>query len=179
MEILNRKARFDYEIFDILEAGIVLTGNEIKSIRKGSANLKDTYIQIKNGEAFIINMHITNYDKAVFKEEETRTRKLLLNKDEILKLNDKVSIKGYTIVPLKLYFKNGKAKLEIGVAKGKHTYDKKESIKERDIKRETDKALKGKYYFDFSFNLYIIICTGLYLVSTGKLSTKLQVEVTL
>ena len=134
MEILNRKARFDYEIFDTLEAGIVLTGNEIKSIRKGSANLKDTYIQIKNGEAFIINMHITNYDKAVFKEEETRTRKLLLNKDEILKLNDKVSIKGYTIVPLKLYFKNGKAKLEIGVAKGKHTYDKKESIKQKDIK---------------------------------------------
>ena len=145
MEILNRKARFDYEIFDTLEAGIVLTGNEIKSIRKGSANLKDTYIQIKNGEAFIINMHITNYDKAVFKEEETRTRKLLLNKAEILKLNDKVSIKGYTIVPLKLYFKNGKAKLEIGVAKGKHTYDKKESIKQKDIKRETDKALKGKY----------------------------------
>ena len=145
MEILNRKARFDYEIFDTLEAGIVLTGNEIKSIRKGSANLKDTYIQIKNGEAFIINMHITNYDKAVFKEEESRTRKLLLNKDEILKLNDKVSIKGYTIVPLKLYFKNGKAKLEIGVAKGKHTYDKKESIKQKDIKRETDKALKGKY----------------------------------
>jgi len=145
MEILNRKARFDYEIFDTLEAGIVLTGNEIKSIRKGSANLKDTYIQIKNGEAFIINMHITNYDKAVFKEEETRTRKLLLNKDEILKLNDKVSIKGYTIVPLKLYFKNGKAKLEIGVAKGKHTYDKKESLKQKDIKRETDKALKGKY----------------------------------
>ena len=145
MEILNRKARFDYEIFDTLESGIVLTGNEIKSIRKGSANLKDTYIQIKNGEAFIINMHITNYDKAVFKEEETRTRKLLLNKDEILKLNDKVSIKGYTIVPLKLYFKNGKAKLEIGVAKGKHTYDKKESIKQKDIKRETEKALKGKY----------------------------------
>ena len=145
MEILNRKARFDYEIFDTLEAGIVLTGNEIKSIRKGSANLKDTYIQIKNGEAFIINMHITNYDKAVFKEEETRTRKLLLNKDEILKLNDKVSIKGYTIVPLKLYFKNGKAKLEIGVAKGKHTYDKKESIKQKDIKRDTEKALKGKY----------------------------------
>jgi len=145
MEILNRKARFDYEIFDTLEAGIVLTGNEIKSIRKGSANLKDTYIQIKNGEAFIINMHITNYDKAVFKEEETRTRKLLLNKNEILKLNDKVSIKGYTIVPLKLYFKNGKAKLEIGVAKGKHTYDKKESLKQKDIKRETDKALKGKY----------------------------------
>ena len=145
MEIVNRKAKYDYEIFDTYEAGIVLTGNEIKSIRKGSVNLKDSYIIIRDSEAFILNMHITNYDKAVFKEEETRTRKLLLHKDEIIKINDKVSIKGFTIVPLKIYFKNGKAKLEIGVAKGKHTYDKKESIKERDIKRETDKALKGKY----------------------------------
>ena len=141
MEILNRKARYDYEISDTYEVGIVLTGNEIKSVRKGSVNLKDSYIIIKNSEAYILNMHITNYDKAVFKEEETRTRKLLLHKDEILKINDKVSIKGFTLVPLRLYFKNGKAKLEIGVAKGKHTYDKKESIKERDIKRDTDKAL--------------------------------------
>jgi SsrA-binding protein len=145
MEILNRKARYDYEISDTYEAGIELTGNEIKSVREGSVNLKDSYIIIKNNEAYILNMHITNYDKAVFKEEETRTRKLLLHKDEILKLNDKISIKGFTIVPLRLYFKNGKAKLEIGVAKGKHTYDKKESIKERDIKRDTDKALKGKF----------------------------------
>lgn len=145
MEILNRKARFDYEIYDTYEAGIVLTGNEIKSIRKGSSNLKDTYIQIKNNEAYIINMHVTNYDKAVFKEDESRTRKLLLNKDEIIKINNKVSIKGFTVVPLKLYFKNGKAKLEIGIAKGKHTYDKKESIKQKDIKRDTEKALKGKY----------------------------------
>ena len=142
MEILNRKARYDYEISDTYEVGIVLTGNEIKSVRKGSVNLKDSYIIIKNSEAYILNMHITNYDKAVFKEEETRTRKLLLHKDEILKINDKVSIKGFTLVPLRLYFKNGKAKLEIGVAKGKHTYDKKESIKERDIKRDTYKALK-------------------------------------
>ena len=145
MEILNRKARYDYEIHDTYEVGIVLTGNEIKSVRKGSVNLKDSYIIIKNSEAYILNMHITNYDKAVFKEEETRTRKLLLHKDEIIKINDKISIKGFTLVPLRLYFKNGKAKLEIGVAKGKHTYDKKESIKERDIKRDTDKALKGKY----------------------------------
>ena len=145
MEILNRKARFDYEIYDTYEVGIALTGNEIKSVRKGSVNLKDSYVIIKNSEAYILNMHITNYDKAVFKEEETRTRKLLLHKDEILKINDKISIKGFTIVPLRLYFKNGKAKLEIGVAKGKHTYDKKESIKERDIKRDTDKALKGKF----------------------------------
>ena len=145
MEILNRKARYDYEIHDTYEVGIVLTGNEIKSVRKGSVNLKDSYVIIKNSEAYILNMHITNYDKAVFKEEETRTRKLLLHKDEIIKLNDRISIKGFTLVPLRLYFKNGKAKLEIGVAKGKHTYDKKESIKERDIKRDTDKALKGKF----------------------------------
>ena len=145
MEILNRKARYDYEIHDTYEVGIVLTGNEIKSVRKGSVNLKDSYIIIKNSEAYILNMHITNYDKAVFKEEETRTRKILLHKDEIIKINDKISIKGFTLVPLRLYFKNGKAKLEIGVAKGKHTYDKKESIKERDIKRDTDKALKGKF----------------------------------
>ncbi len=146
MEILNKKAKFDYLIYDTLEAGIVLTGTEIKSIRNGSCNLKDSYILIKNNEAFILNMHISNYDKgSIFNTEETRTRKLLLHKNEILKLKDKISIKGYTIVPLKLYFKYGIAKIEIGVAKGKHTYDKKESIKERDIKRETDKMLKNRY----------------------------------
>ena len=145
MEIVNRKAKYDYEIHDTYEVGIVLTGNEIKSVRKGSVNLKDSYVIIKNSEAYILNMHITNYDKSYINEDETRTRKLLLHKDEILKINDKISIKGFTLVPLKLYFKNGKAKLEIGVAKGKHTYDKKESIKQKDIKRETDKALKGKY----------------------------------
>ena len=146
MEIVNRKARFDYDIYDTFEAGIVLTGTEIKSVRNGSCNLKDSYIVIKNNEAFILNMHISNYEKgSIFNEEETRTRKLLLHKNEILKLKDKISIKGFTIVPLKLYFNKGLAKLEIGVAKGKHTFDKKESIKERDIKRETDKALKGRY----------------------------------
>lgn len=146
MEILNKKARFDYEIYDKFEAGIVLTGTEIKSIRNGSCNLKDSYILIKNNEAYILNMHISAYAKgSIFNKDETRTRKLLLHKNEILKLKDKISIKGFTIVPLKLYFNRGLAKLEIGVAKGKHTYDKKESIKERDIKRETDKALKNRY----------------------------------
>ncbi|MBQ1496212.1 MAG: SsrA-binding protein SmpB [Bacilli bacterium] len=146
MEILNKKAKFDYLIYDTLEAGIVLTGTEIKSIRNGSCNLKDSYILIKNNEAFILNMHISNYDKgSIFNTEETRIRKLLLHKNEILKLKDKISIKGFAIVPLKLYFKDGIAKIEIGVAKGKHTYDKKESIKERDIKRETDKMLKNRY----------------------------------
>jgi SsrA-binding protein len=146
MEIVNRKSRYDYEIYDKYEAGLVLTGTEIKSIRNGSCNLKDSYIVIKNNEAFILNMHISPYDKGnINNVDETRTRKLLLHKNEILKLKDKISIKGFTIVPLRIYFKNGLAKMEIGVAKGKHTYDKKESIKERDLKRETDKSLKGRY----------------------------------
>lgn len=146
MEILNRKAKFEYFIFDKIEAGIVLTGNEIKSIRNGSCNIKDSYILIKNNEAYIINMFISNYDKgSIFNLDERRTRKLLLHKKEIYKLKDKISIKGYTIIPLKLYLKNGIVKIEIGICKGKHNYDKKESIKERDIKRDINKTLKNKY----------------------------------
>ena len=146
MEILNRKARYDYEIFDRFEAGIVLTGTEIKSIRKGSANLKDSYAIIKNHEAFILNMYISEYKEGnIFNHDETRTRKLLLHKKEILKIEDKINIKGYTLIPIKLYFERGKAKLEIGIAKGKHTYDKKETIKQRDIDRDTKKILKEKF----------------------------------
>ena len=146
MEILNRKAKFDYEIYETYEAGIVLTGTEIKSVRNGSCNLKDSYVIIKKNEAFILNMHISPYDKGnIFNSEETRTRKLLLHKNEIIKLSQKIEIKGFTIVPLKIYFSNGKAKLEIGVAKGKHNFDKRETIKERDLERETKKALKDKY----------------------------------
>lgn len=146
MEILNRKARYDYEILDKYEAGIVLTGTEIKSIRKGNANLKDSYAVIKNGEIFLLNMHISEYKEGnIFNHDENRTRKLLLNKSEIKKINDKVSIKGLTIVPLSLYFKNGKAKIELAVARGKHTYDKKETIKQRDLDREMKKSLSGKY----------------------------------
>jgi SsrA-binding protein len=143
MEILNRKARYDYEILERYEAGIVLTGNEIKSIRKGSCNLKDSYVLVKNGEVFVLNMHISNYDKGVSNLDETRTRKLLLNRREINKLQGIVEIKGYTIIPVKLYLKNNIAKLEIAVAKGKHTYDKKEAIKRRDTERETARALKN------------------------------------
>lgn len=143
MEILNRKARYDYEILDKFEAGIVLTGTEIKSIRKGSANLKDSYAIIKNGEAFLLNMYISEYKEGnKFNHDETRTRKLLLHKNEINKINDKISIKGLTLVPVKLYFSNGKAKIELAVARGKHTYDKKETIKQRDIDREMKKSLK-------------------------------------
>ncbi|MBQ9024079.1 MAG: SsrA-binding protein SmpB [Bacilli bacterium] len=143
MEILNRKARYDYELLDKFEAGIVLTGTEIKSIRNGQANLKDSYAIIKNGEAILLNMHISEYKQGnVFNHDETRTRKLLLHKNEIKKINDKISIKGLTLVPVKLYFKEGKAKIELAIARGKHTYDKKETIKQRDIEREVKKSLK-------------------------------------
>ena len=144
VEINNRKAKYDYEIFDTYEAGISLTGTEIKSIRKGNCNLKDSYVVIRKSEAYVINMHISHYKEGnIFNQEETRTRKLLLHKKEILKLDDKIKISGYTIVPIKLYFKNNKAKLLIGIAKGKKTYDKRETIKERDINRSIQKQLKG------------------------------------
>lgn len=143
MEILNKKARYDYELLDKYEAGIVLTGTEIKSIRKGSANLKDSYAVIKNGEIFLLNMHISAYKEGnIFNHDETRTRKLLLHKSEIKKINDKISIKGLTLVPVRLYFERGKAKIELAVARGKHTYDKKETIKQRDIEREMKKSIK-------------------------------------
>lgn len=143
MEILNRKARYDYEIFEKYIAGIVLTGTEIKSIREGKCNLKDSYIIINNNEAFVLNMHISNYEKGSFNNlDEKRTRKLLLNKKEILKINEKIKVKGYTVIPLKLFLQNTKAKLEIGICKGKHTYDKRETIKERDIKRDVNKQFK-------------------------------------
>lgn len=145
IEIKNKKAYFDYFIEEELEAGIVLKGTEIKSIREGKANIKDCYAIVKNNEIFLLNMYISKYDDAsIFNHEERRTRKLLLNKKEIFKLRDKVEISGYTLVPLKLYFKNNKAKILIGVGKGKKNYDKRESIKEKDIKREMDKSLKIK-----------------------------------
>ena len=143
MEIINRVARHNYQIFDTFEAGIVLTGTEIKSIRNGKANLKDTYATIKNGEAFLLNMHISAYEEGNrFNHSETRTRKLLLHKKEILKLNDKIRLDGYTLIPLKLYFKKNIAKIELALAKGKKDYDKREAIKERDIKRDLEKKYK-------------------------------------
>lgn len=143
VEINNRKAKFDYEIVDTIEAGIVLTGTEVKSIRNGNAQLKDSYAIIRNGEAYLLNMHISEYKEGnIFNHEETRTRKLLLHRKEILKLNDKIQIEGYTLVPLKLYFKGNHAKILIGVAKGKKVYDKRETIKKRDIDREIKKAMK-------------------------------------
>ena len=145
IEIKNKKATFDYFIEEEIEVGIVLKGTEIKSIRNGLANLKDCYAIIKNGEVFLLNMFISKYENgSIFNHDERRTRKLLLNKREILKLRDKVEISGYTLIPIKLYFKNNKAKILLGVAKGKKNYDKRESIKEKDIKRDIEKALKNK-----------------------------------
>lgn len=145
IEIKNKKATFDYYIEEEIECGIALKGSEIKSIRQGLANLKDCYAIIRNGEVFLLNMYVAKYnDASIFNHEERRTRKLLLNKREILKLRDKVDVSGYTLVPIKLYFKGNKAKILLGVGKGKKNYDKRESIKERDIKRTIEKSLKNK-----------------------------------
>lgn len=137
MEIKNRKARFNYFIEKTYEAGIALTGTEIKSIRKGSANFNDSYISIKNGEAFIKNMFIAKYEEGNrFNHDERRDRKLLLHKNEIKRLSSEIETAGYTLVPTRLYFKGNYAKVEIGLARGKKLYDKRETIKKRDLERE-------------------------------------------
>ena len=144
MEILNRKAHHDYFIEEIYEAGIVLTGTEIKSIRNGNCNIKDCYAIIKNGEVFLLNMYIGQYKEGnIFNHEETRSRKLLLHKKEIKKLAQAVEVQGLTLVPIKLYFKENRLKVLLGVCRGKKAYDKRETIKERDIKREVSKNLKN------------------------------------
>ena len=143
MEILNRKARHDYFIEEEYECGLVLTGTEIKSIRDGKCNIGDSYALVRGGELFIINMFISHYEKGnIFNHDETRTRKLLMHKDEIKKINNKIKLDGYTLIPLKIYFKKNKAKVALGLCKGKKNYDKRETIKERDIKRQIDKRLK-------------------------------------
>jgi len=137
MEIVNKKAYFNYFIDSELEAGIVLKGTEIKSVRKGTVNLTDSYIRIKKNEAYIINMFIDKYDEGnIFNHEPTRERKLLLHKKEIKRLLELTSRDGYTLVPVKLYIKNDKAKISIGIAKGKKLYDKRETIKKRDLERD-------------------------------------------
>ncbi|HBA37100.1 MAG TPA: SsrA-binding protein, partial [Firmicutes bacterium] len=137
MEIKNRKARFNYFIEKTYEAGIVLSGTEIKSVRKGSANFNDSYISINGNEAFIKNMYIAKYEEGNrFNHDERRDRKLLLHRNEIKRLQNEVQTVGYTIVPVRLYFKGNYAKIEIGLAKGKKLYDKRESIKKRDLDRE-------------------------------------------
>ena len=144
IEINNRKAKYDYEIEATYEAGIVLKGTEIKSLRLGNANLKDSYAIIKNNEVYLLGMHISPYKEGnLFNHDEMRTRKLLLHKKEIYKIRDKIEMQGYTLVPVKLYFKKNKAKVLLGIAKGKHNYDKREAIKQRDIEREMKKQYKN------------------------------------
>lgn len=142
----NRKASHDYFLEDRFNVGLVLMGTEIKSIRRGSVQLKDAYISFINDEAFIKEMHIPQYEFGNrFNHDETRVRKLLLHKEEIKKLLQKVKLKGYTIVPVSLYLEKGLAKLEIALAKGKDTHDKRQSEKEKDAKREIQKAMKNIY----------------------------------
>lgn len=137
IEVKNKKAYFDFSIESEIEAGIELMGTEIKSIRKGSVQLKDSYVYIKENEAYVLNMHIAKYEEGnQFNHEENRTRRLLLHKKEIKKLQDVVAKDGYSIVPLKLYLKHGYAKLLLGVAKGRKNYDKRAVLKKKTEERE-------------------------------------------
>ena len=144
MEILNRKVYHDYFIDEVYEAGIVLTGTEIKSIRQGNCNIKDCYGIIRDHEVYLLNMFVSPYKEGnLFNHEETRNRKLLLHKKEIKKLEDAVQMKGLTLIPTKLYFKDNILKVSLGVCRGKKDYDKRESIKERDMKREALRNIKN------------------------------------
>ena len=137
----NKKARHDYSIVDTIEAGIVLTGTEIKSVRAARIQLKDGYAQIKNGEAWLINVHIAPFEQG--NQDPERTRKLLLKKKQITKLQNDLKGTGMTLVPLKVYLKNGFAKVLLGIAKGKHDYDKRESIKRREQERDIKRIIKS------------------------------------
>ena len=145
ISIVNRKAYHDYYIEESLEVGIVLKGSEIKSIREGKVSLRDAYAKPENGELWLFNSHIASYDAASYNTHQpTRTRKLLLHKEEINRLTRRVAQRGLTLVPLKLYIKHGIAKVEIGVGKGKKIYDKREVIVRRETERQIDRALKIK-----------------------------------
>lgn len=140
----NKKARHDYSIVDTIEAGIVLTGTEIKSVRAARIQLKDGYAPIKNGEAWLINVHIAPFEQGnIWNQDPDRTRKLLLKKKQITKLQNDLKGTGVTLVPLKVYLKNGFAKVLLGIAKGKHDYDKRESIKRREQERDIKRIIKS------------------------------------
>ena len=140
----NKKARHDYSIVDTIEAGIVLTGTEIKSVRAARIQLKDGYAQIKNGEAWLINVHIAPFEQGnIWNQDPDRIRKLLLKKKQIVKLANDLKGTGMTLVPLKVYLKNGFAKVLLGISKGKHDYDKRESIKRREQERDIKRVIKS------------------------------------
>jgi len=139
----NRKAFHDYFIEQTIEVGVVLLGTEVKALRNGKANLVDAYASIKNGEVWMINAHIGVYDHGnINNHEPLRIRKLLLKLSEIRKLDNKIKQKGYSLIPLRIYFSNGKVKVEIGLARGKKSYDKRETIKLKDAKRDLDRSIK-------------------------------------
>ena len=139
----NKKAKYNYFIDEVLEAGLVLLGPEVKSLREGRASLVDSYAIVKKGEVFLYNMHITPYPYAHYvRLDPVRTRKLLLNKREIRRLIGKTKEKGYTLIPTKVYFTKGRAKIEIALAKGKRKYDKRQALKERELKRDMEEAKK-------------------------------------
>ena len=141
----NRKAFHDYFVEDKLEAGIELKGTEVKSVRAGTLNLKDSYVIAKNGEAYVHSMHISPYDKGnVFNHDPDRPKRLLLHKREIGKLQSLVKQDGYALVPLSVYFKDARVKVELGICKGKKNYDKREATAQRDAKREMDRAMKAR-----------------------------------
>ena len=144
----NRKARHDYHVLDTMETGIVLTGTEVKSLREGKANLKDSYARLHNGEVYLFNTHISPYTEGNYNNHEPlRERKLLLHKKEILKLIGKVHEKGLTMVPLKLYFRNGKVKVQLAIVRGKKMYDKRRDIDKRESDREIERHMKNKQRF--------------------------------
>ncbi len=142
---VNRRARHDYEIGEKFEAGLVLVGSEVKSLRNGKANLKDSFARFDKGEIWLYNAHISPYDPASqFGHDPVRARKLLLNKNEIAKLDGKIKERGLTLIPLRLYFKKGRAKVEIALAKGKKRHDKRSALREREAAREVDRAIKRR-----------------------------------
>ena len=139
----NKKAYHDYFVDEKIEAGLVLHGTEVKSLRMGKCSIKESFIRIENGEMFVYGMHISPYEKGnIFNKDPLRVKKLLLHKSEIKKLTGKIKEKGFTIVPLQVYFKDGKAKMEIGLCRGKKLYDKRADIAKKDIKREAEKEFK-------------------------------------
>lgn len=141
----NKKAYHDYFIDETYEAGVALHGTEVKSMRMGKCSIKESFIRIENGEVFVYGMHVSPYEKGnIFNKDPLRIKKLLLHKYEINKLAGKVAEKGYTLVPLQVYFKNGKVKVEIGLARGKKLYDKRQDIAKKDMRRETEREFKVK-----------------------------------
>jgi SsrA-binding protein len=139
----NRKAFHEYEITDRVEAGIVLMGSEVKGLRERGASIRDAYAQVRDGEVFLIGLHIPEYFNARFGHEPTRTRKLLLNRREIERIDDDIKTKSLSLIPLRVYFKGSHAKVELGLGRGKKLYDKRRAIAERDAKRDTDRAVKA------------------------------------